>query len=122
MNNGLMNDDWLDDLLAQPPRLSDNGFIGRLKARIGHREKQRKWIFLGMASLWLVILLLAFPSGFFSENLQQAITLNSRSEQLVQSLLALDLPALLKQSVSVSTVSVILLGFYALIALLLNNR
>lgn len=122
MTNGPGSDVWLDSLLAQPPQMSDDGFVSRVKSQIERREKQRTWIFAGMASLWLVILLLFFPRGFVADNLQQVITLRNRIDELVQTILGLDLSILLTQSTSLSSVVIILLGVCALISMQLNNR
>ena len=67
MINDRNNDQWLDDLLAQPMHVNDNGFSQKVVAEIENRNSNRRWI-LGIS--WFVAALLAvatFPFKIMQE-------------------------------------------------------
>jgi len=60
MNKADNSDDWLDELLARPARLTDNGFSKLVEINLQGRNRVRVMLFAIVAAVCLALLLLTF--------------------------------------------------------------
>lgn len=116
------NEQWLDQLLEQPPILADSGFAESLVVRIKRKERLRKRVFMAAGSTWLLLLALLFPRQAIISISQGLADAGSRLQVLLRSLMEMDYSVLLTQPGSVTMIIVILFAVYALVSLQIKGQ
>lgn len=100
----------LDRLLAQPPRLADNGFSDRLHARLRRQQSIRRRVVLALSGFWLVLVVIF---GSLSSLRDISAELGNAWVQFIQTLL----PAAGDIAIDVPVYSIMLMVFCAGIAI-----
>jgi len=122
MKPGYSIKDNLEQLLNNPPAISDAGFSRRVQARVASRERLRKQIFATMTAAWLTLFFLLVPVFAVRDAMAQFQLLGTRTGELV--LAVLDLEALYSaaQPGTLMGVLILLSAVYALVSSQINSN
>ena len=109
------DDQWLDDLLAKPLTIADQGFVNRVQAQLYRKRVKRKTIFAGAACAWLAVALVFVSPQSVSSIYQRLLSLAAFTDQLILVPGQVNLIDLISLQSNMLLALLLALGFYALL-------